>query len=452
VAVFHLREQEGNPKDATASANHASSFSAKLGLPTVIGNGAQFGGADERMTLASSPSLNFSSGFTFSAWVRPIRSSKEAHIFTWDDGKQSVVIGIDQTRPYCSLSFGKEKIVVATKTETLTPGRWRHLAVTAAPNSRITLYLDGTEAASGELKGPVPEVSADLIFGSPSKGGGAFAGDLDEVQLSNAARPAEWIKGAFQGHGPEGMLTSVSLEEEIGGGGGDSLTIHLIKVIIRTITLDGWLIIAFLAIMGCACFVVFAEKLVTLRQANIGNETFSKDFGSTDQPLSLLEKHRNLRYSPIYRIYSAGCGELTNWLERKGKSVEEKKGFSERALTGFRAALEKASMRESRKLSGGMFILNLGVAGGPFLGLLGTVWGVMNTFAGLAEASEANLQAIAPGVASALACTLAGLLVAIPALFGSIYITGHLKNLNADMHVFIEDFILKMEDERGHAP
>ena len=107
-------------------------------------------------------------------------------------------------------------------------------------------------------------------------------------------------------------------------------------------------------------------------------------------------------------------------------------------------------MRESRRFSAGMFILNLGVAGGPFLGLLGTVWGVMNCFAGLAEASEANLQAIAPGVASALACTLAGLLVAIPALFGSIYITGQIKNINADMNMFIDDFVLRMEDERGH--
>jgi biopolymer transport protein ExbB len=98
-----------------------------------------------------------------------------------------------------------------------------------------------------------------------------------------------------------------------------------------------------------------------------------------------------------------------------------------------------------------MFIINMSVAGGPFLGLLGTVWGVMNTFASLAEAGEANLTAIAPGVASALACTLAGLLVAIPALFASIYITGRVRDMNADMNVFIDEFILKMENERGDA-
>ena len=83
-------------------------------------------------------------------------------------------------------------------------------------------------------------------------------------------------------------------------------------------------------------------------------------------------------------------------------------------MNGFRAAVEKEAMYESRRLSAGMVIMNMSVAGGPFLGLLGTVWGVMNTFAGLAESGEANLTAIAPGVASALACTMAGLLVAIP--------------------------------------
>jgi len=96
-----------------------------------------------------------------------------------------------------------------------------------------------------------------------------------------------------------------------------------------------------------------------------------------------------------------------------------------------------------------MFIINMSVAGGPFLGLLGTVWGVMNTFASLAEAGEANLTAIAPGVASALACTLAGLLVAIPSMFASIYITGRVRDMNADMNVFMDEFILKMENKIG---
>jgi biopolymer transport protein ExbB len=120
-------------------------------------------------------------------------------------------------------------------------------------------------------------------------------------------------------------------------------------------------------------------------------------------------------------------------------------------MNAFKAAVEKEAMYESRRMSNGMVIMNMSVAGGPFLGLLGTVWGVMNTFASLAESGEANLTAIAPGVASALACTLAGLLVAIPALFASSYITGNIKDLNADVNVFIDDFILKLEEGKSDA-
>lgn len=106
---------------------------------------------------------------------------------------------------------------------------------------------------------------------------------------------------------------------------------------------------------------------------------------------------------------------------------------------------------ESQKLNAWMIVLTLGVSGGPFWGLLGTVWGVMNTFASLAEAGEANLTAIAPGVASALACTLFGLLVAIPALFGYSYLVAQMKNLNIDTRLFMEEFALKVEGSYGES-
>jgi biopolymer transport protein ExbB len=119
------------------------------------------------------------------------------------------------------------------------------------------------------------------------------------------------------------------------------------------------------------------------------------------------------------------------------------------AITAFKAALDRASLRESKSTTGGLLILTLSIAGGPFLGLLGTVWGVINTFAGVAEAGEANLAAIAPGVASALACTLAGLIVAIPALFAYSYLSSQIKNGMADMNIFLGEFITLVEEEYG---
>jgi biopolymer transport protein ExbB len=449
VAVYHLNELFGLPKDATAYANNTTTSSAKPGIPSVVGNGFQFNGTDAKMTVARATSFNFAKGFTFSAWVRLNRSTGNMRLFSWADFNQSIVIGIDDAKAYCSLGQGKGRSTETPKTTALVQDRWHHLAVTAEPDKKITLYLDGTETASIKLTGAVPAPSAEIIIGASEKGDNAFSGDLDEVQLFNTARPAGWIKAAFKGQGPDGALTSY-LEEETGGGGGggESLTVHLMKVIIRTITLDGWLIIGFLFLMGCGSLYIFRQKITILGQAKKGNETFTQSFRHIEHPLALLEKEHEFPGSSLYRVYRAGCEEIKTRLERKGESYEEEKGLSGRAMNGFRAAVEKEAMHESRRLSAGMVIMNMSVAGGPFLGLLGTVWGVMNTFAGLAESGEANLAAIAPGVASALACTMAGLLVAIPALFASSYITGHIRNMNADVNVFIDDFILRLEGDK----
>jgi biopolymer transport protein ExbB len=83
------------------------------------------------------------------------------------------------------------------------------------------------------------------------------------------------------------------------------------------------------------------------------------------------------------------------------------------------------------------------------MGLFGTVWGVINTFAGVAEAGEANLAAIAPGVASALACTLMGLMLAIPALFQYSYLSAEIKSVTADMNVFMDELTNRVEEEYG---
>jgi biopolymer transport protein ExbB len=447
VAVLHLGENEGNPRDATAYGNHATVFDGRLGLPSIVGGGVTFNGAAS-MKIARSPSLNFAKGFTFSAWVRPKQSSGTSCLFSWDDGNQSVTIGITESRAYCSMSMGDDQVVTTQSAGVLSPEQWHHLAVTIDPNEQVTLFINGAEDKTNAFEGTIPAPSADIFIGAAAGGEDAFAGDMDEVQISNVARPAGWVATLFQSQGAEGLLTSI-MEPESGGGGGESLTIELMKVIVRTITLDGWVIIGICFLLGLGSMYIFVQKLNTLRQTTTENKQFMKSFRSADHPLGLLEKDQKFPASSLYRVYLAGCEELAMWLEKKENSMRKGKGVSKTIMNGFKAAIDKAAMMESRRLSAGMVVINMTVAGGPFLGLLGTVWGVMNTFAGLAESGEANLSAIAPGVASALACTLAGLLVAIPALFGSTYLNGHIKNLNADVNVFLDDYILKLEAEQG---
>lgn len=448
IAVYHLHEKDGAPRDSTSFGNHSLSITGKLGLPAIIGGGAQFGGAGQVMKIGDSPSLNFTKGFTFSAWVRLNQPVKDAPLLSWDDGSQSILVGVDETKVFCSLRQGSGT-VATPRTAALTPKRWQHLAVTIDPNNRITIYIDGSEMVSARMTGTVPApASMDMIIGGSSKGGNSFVGDIDEIQLSSIARVSGWIRAAFRGQGSDSQLATV-LEEESGGGSSEALTIQLLKVIVRTITLDGWIIIGILAIMGCASTAVFVQKVKIIRLTNKGNTRFSENFRTAADPLSLAESDQDIRDSSLYRVYSAGLDELKSRMDRQGTAAKE--AITGRAMTAFKAALERASMNESRRYSAGMIILNMSVAGGPFLGLLGTVWGVMNTFASLAEAGEANLTAIAPGVASALACTLAGLLVAIPALFASSYLTGLIKDLSADNNVFIDELIIRLEEEKGEA-
>jgi len=92
-------------------------------------------------------------------------------------------------------------------------------------------------------------------------------------------------------------------------------------------------------------------------------------------------------------------------------------------------------------------LLTIAIAGGPFLGLLGTVVGVMITFAAIAAAGDVNVNAIAPGIAAALVATVAGLAVAIPALFGYNYLSSRISELNSDMQVFVDEFISRIAEK-----
>jgi biopolymer transport protein ExbB len=93
-----------------------------------------------------------------------------------------------------------------------------------------------------------------------------------------------------------------------------------------------------------------------------------------------------------------------------------------------------------------MVLLTIAISGGPFLGLLGTVVGVMITFAAIAASGDVNVNAIAPGIAAALAATVAGLGVAIPALFGYNWLNTKIKEVNADMRVFVDEFVTRIAE------
>jgi biopolymer transport protein ExbB len=93
-----------------------------------------------------------------------------------------------------------------------------------------------------------------------------------------------------------------------------------------------------------------------------------------------------------------------------------------------------------------MVLLTIAISGGPFIGLLGTVLGIIIVFASIALAGDVNVNAIAPGVSAALVATVAGLFVAIPALFGYNYIASRNSDVSASMQVFVDKLITRFAD------
>ena len=110
-----------------------------------------------------------------------------------------------------------------------------------------------------------------------------------------------------------------------------------------------------------------------------------------------------------------------------------------------RVTLEEAASAEAMSLEKGMIVLSTAVAGGPFIGLLGTVWGVMSTFASIAENNSASLTTMAPGVAAALVATVTGLLVAIPAMFAYNFMVTTIRAITQELDGYATRYATQIE-------
>jgi biopolymer transport protein ExbB len=145
-------------------------------------------------------------------------------------------------------------------------------------------------------------------------------------------------------------------------------------------------------------------------------------------------------------LYHAAIGEL-NCLQ-----TNEQQALPAEAWNYLRVKLDSQIVSESQRLNHNMVLLTIAIAGGPFLGLLGTVVGVMITFAAIAASGDVNINSIAPGIAAALLATVAGLAVAIPSLFAYNYLLTQIKNITAGMRIFADEFLalLAMRAARQH--
>lgn len=211
-------------------------------------------------------------------------------------------------------------------------------------------------------------------------------------------------------------------------------------------TLEAKVIIVILMFFSIMAWSVMAYKALQMHRAKKLNQYFTAEFKSQKTVLDMFDRRIQADGCPLFAVYQAGSIELDARL--KGAAGEaRKKIVSLKAMEHVKRLMENVVAQESLKLESGLILLAIAVSGGPFLGLLGTVWGVMSTFAGIAQTGSATMAAMAPGVSAALVTTVAGLLVAIPSMFGYNWLVHNLRVLTVELDNFAQELVSKMETE-----
>jgi biopolymer transport protein ExbB len=503
VLVYHFNDRGAPAQDVSAWANSAQSvFPGADGA--IIGQGARLDG-QTAATLPGSPSLVVAEAgeLTWSTWFKMASPQPRSVLYSRHEGTNALLIGLDNGVPFVEVT-NAGNVQRSGEGAPVPASSWHHLAVIAKAG-QITLYLDGNQfstltAALPTMTGPAtvgrdggasasppqdaagtspasapadPSASPSPPAGdaaapsanaadAPAAASAGFVGDIDELQIAKVARPAGYIKLAAIGQGPDnGKLISFSVDEETA-----SWLSGYFAVILKSVTLDGWVVIGLLGIMAVISWVVMIDKISLLNRTAKGNALFLKHFRAGASDLDTLlqvdaedstatlgahletKARKTMHAAPLYRIFNFGAQEIRRRFTGNGGH----RTLSPQSIASIRAVLDSGFVQETQRLNRMIVMLTIAISGGPFLGLLGTVVGVMITFAAIAASGDVNVNAIAPGIAAALVATVAGLGVAIPALFGYNYLITRIKDMTAEMQVFIDEFITKMAESYHPRP
>jgi len=214
----------------------------------------------------------------------------------------------------------------------------------------------------------------------------------------------------------------------------------------RQATPEGKAVIVCLVLFSILAWTVMIGKAVQMRRAKRLNKFFNTEFHTQKGVLDVFDRRVQAEGCPLFMVYQAGSLELDRRLKNP-EATGRKQFVSLKGMEHVKRSLENTVAQESLKLESGLILLAIAVSGAPFLGLLGTVWGVMSTFGHVAQQGTATMAAMAPGVSAALITTVAGLLVAIPSMFGYNWLVHNLRVLTVELDNFAQELVSKMETE-----
>jgi biopolymer transport protein TolQ len=202
-----------------------------------------------------------------------------------------------------------------------------------------------------------------------------------------------------------------------------------------------WLVAGLLIAMSLASWAIMIAKAMHLRRAGNQTDAFLEVFRRSQRFSEVAAQAERMQTSPLVGLFRAGYVEIDAQVKAQAPEPGGQRAYRISSLAALERSLRRAANLETNHLTRGTGFLATTAAAGPFIGLFGTVWGIMEAFRDIGVTGSTSLVAVAPGIAEALINTALGLIAAIPALMGYNYFANRLRELRAQMTDFILEFI-----------
>ena len=212
-------------------------------------------------------------------------------------------------------------------------------------------------------------------------------------------------------------------------------------------------IMLILFMFSIGTWAIIFLKFRLLRKARDETDDFLELFYESRDIKKIYQSSQSLKFSPVARLFRAGYGEFTRFRKIQGNDSDAMAQAGTAGQTDYplrsqqtlmdnlERALRKAEIDQNKRLEKALSFLATTGNTAPFIGLFGTVWGIMESFRGIGLKGSANLAVVAPGISEALIATAAGLAAAIPAVVAFNYFTQRVIGLRAEMDIFATDFL-----------
>ncbi|HSV07222.1 MAG TPA: protein TolQ [Candidatus Binatus sp.] len=200
-------------------------------------------------------------------------------------------------------------------------------------------------------------------------------------------------------------------------------------------------VLIILLAFSVGCWGIALAKSLEMRRARRQSERFVEIFWDAKNLSAIQAASVNLKESPVAQVFRGGYQELQRVNKAKRNNPGEDESTELGGTVNVQRAIVRARTQEVTRLERGLTFLATTASTAPFIGLFGTVWGIMTAFRGLSTTTSSSIQAVAPGIAEALIATAVGLAAAIPAVVMYNRFARQVRVLTAEMDTFASEFL-----------